>query len=285
MDTPTPKEVVGSGAIVEGADLVSAKASVSSAAKTGFVALLDVLGFRGLITGTEGGNWVTEYLSIVDFNLGLSEVEAVIFSDSIVLTKDGDDAESLHAICWACALLMYFLLESNTPVRGAIAHGSFYRSQFGKSTFVAGRPIVEAYDYETKQDWVGVMLAPSALRAPHGIDWNMVGYEGFNPHDAHKDMKEHIKWRALVQRHRKIPVHSASHGRDTLDGFAIVPCLATTVGDIPISLRKVVGWLDALKLNAPTPEDQRKYAGALEWLNALLEQWAPRASNYANYKP
>ena len=274
-----------SAATVEGENKVVAKASVSSTRKTGFVALIDVLGFRSLITGTAGTGWVTEYLSIVEFNLGLSDVEAVIFSDSIVLTKDGSDAESLHAICWACALLTYFLLENNTPVRGAIAHGDYYRSPFGKSTFVAGRPIVEAYDYETKQDWVGVMLAPSALRAPHQIDCSTVGYEWFDPHEAYKDEQKHIKWKALIQRNPSIPVHSKIHGRDALDGYAIVPCIATTVGDIPIGLRKVIGWLDALKLNAPTPEDQRKYSGALEWLNGLLRQWDARAGNFANYMP
>ena len=35
MTTPTQKEAIGSGAMVEDADLVSAKASVSSAARTG----------------------------------------------------------------------------------------------------------------------------------------------------------------------------------------------------------------------------------------------------------
>jgi hypothetical protein len=35
MDTPTQEEAIGSGASVEGADLFSAKASVSSAARTG----------------------------------------------------------------------------------------------------------------------------------------------------------------------------------------------------------------------------------------------------------
>jgi hypothetical protein len=177
---------------------------------------------------------------------------------------------------------MYFLLDNNTPVRGAIAHGAFYRSPFDKSVFVAGRPIVEAYDYEIKQDWVGVMLTPSALRAPHGIDWNTVGFEQFSAAAAHEKMQEHMKWKALVQRNQRIPVHSQLHVRDSLDGYAIVPCPTGVVSQIPTELHAVVRKLDYLKLNAPTPEDQRNYSEALEWLQELVSQWEPPATAYAH---
>jgi hypothetical protein len=261
---------------------IAGQGIVLKEARTGYVALLDVLGFRGLITGTAGATWVADYLATVNWALDLSDVESVIFSDSIVLTKEGSDADSLHAICNACAMLISHLMDKNIPMRGAIAHGLFYRSPFGKSVFIAGSPIVDAYDYEKKQDWVGVMLARSALQAAHGIDWDAESIRNFSLVDAHKSMAAHMKWRAIVQRCAQIPVHSAQ-GQDFLDGYAIVPCLTTDVDQIANELRRVMKRLDYLKLTASTPEDQRKYVGATKWLNGLAQYWEGHAANYKSY--
>jgi hypothetical protein len=176
--------------------------------RKGYVALLDVLGFRSLITGTAGAEWVAEYLSIVNFVTGLWDLESIVFSDSIVITKEGGGAESLHQVCEACSMLMYELILKDIPVRGAIAYGLYYRSPFDKSVFVAGRPIVDAYDTEKKQDWVGVILDTSAINAPHGVNFGSETIESFSNVPARADIKEHMKWRALVRRYSDIPVKS-----------------------------------------------------------------------------
>lgn len=47
---------------------------------------------------------------------------------------------------------MFNLISANIPVRGAIACVGYVTSRIDNSTFVAGKPIVEAYDYEIRQD-------------------------------------------------------------------------------------------------------------------------------------
>jgi hypothetical protein len=52
----------------------------------------------------------------------------------------------------------------------SIACGDYIMSRIGDSTFVAGKPIIEAYDFEQRQDWVGMMLAPSAIKAAQPLN-------------------------------------------------------------------------------------------------------------------
>jgi hypothetical protein len=104
ITTPTT-EVSGSAVLIAaaGAYAITGQEVGIQEGRTGYVALLDVLGFRSLITGPGGAGWVSEYLGIVRYALNMSDVESVIFSDRIVLTKDGSGADSLYAICHANA--------------------------------------------------------------------------------------------------------------------------------------------------------------------------------------
>jgi hypothetical protein len=63
-----------------------------------------------------------------------------------------------------CAGGVYLLLQNEFAVRGAIALGSFSRSDDPNGTFVAGRAIIEAYNYEKIQDWIGIILSPTVLQ-------------------------------------------------------------------------------------------------------------------------
>ncbi|MFL6603183.1 MAG: hypothetical protein ACJ8R9_17895 [Steroidobacteraceae bacterium] len=111
----------------------------------GYVALLDVLGFSALVANDRGGASLQAYLECLERIFGASsEIDYVVFSDSIVLTLDGPDPIKLLQISRACSRLMSELIEQEIPVRGAIACGEFVRSSVGKSVFVAGRAIVDA---------------------------------------------------------------------------------------------------------------------------------------------
>src|SRR5262245_14073421 len=63
------------------------------------------------------------------------------------------------------------MLEKEIPLRGAIAHGSLTRTKTKNGgVFVAGKPIVDAYRFETVQNWLGVMVAPSVLKKVPNLD-------------------------------------------------------------------------------------------------------------------
>jgi hypothetical protein len=132
----------------------------------GYVAFLDVLGFTAIVRG-ENREPIDRYLECLKTVFEREEnthVDYVVFSDSIVITTHDDSDASLQGLLKRCSGLFGSLLAQGIAVRGAIAHGSFIASKTQSGTFVAGRAIVEAYEFEGKQNWVGIMLAPSVIR-------------------------------------------------------------------------------------------------------------------------
>jgi hypothetical protein len=93
----------------------------------GFVALLDVLGFRSLVSGPSGRSDVERYLNAVEEGIrgkgDTSLVDFVLFSDSVVITTTDEEDRSLLVLLRACSRLFGILLENEIAVRGAISHG------------------------------------------------------------------------------------------------------------------------------------------------------------------
>src|ERR1051325_8865090 len=133
----------------------------------GYVALLDVLGFSALIHGDRDKR-LQRYLETLQSAFEGPDdgatVEYVVFSDSIIVTTENDSEASFVALLRRCSKVFYALLENEFPLRGAISHGDFVRRETkGRGVFVAGKPIVDAYRFEKAQNWVGILIAPTAL--------------------------------------------------------------------------------------------------------------------------
>jgi hypothetical protein len=251
---------------------------------SGYVALLDVLGFRGLIGNDRDNSAILRYLGTVELCLENSGIEGIIFSDSIVLTKRGAEPQHLHALCMLCSRLMFELIRVNIPIRGAISYGDFVRSHFGNSIFLAGKPIVEAYDYEKNQDWVGVVLTRSALNAAQAVDFPSQCTTYVDNTQAFTNANEYLKWKGYVQRCAHIPFHGGTKGeRDSHDGFAVVPGGSTSFHQMVLKLNMVLERIEWLKMLAPTPGDQRKYVGTMEWLRSIRDTWQSRATEEATW--
>jgi hypothetical protein len=134
----------------------------------GYLALLDVLGFASLISRESHLEELERYeecvIKATQTPEATKKVQYVLFSDSIILTTTEDDFESLKAICRSSSYLFHLLLEHEFAVRGAISLGSFSRSEDPNGTFIAGRAIIDAYNFEKVQDWIGIVLCPSILQ-------------------------------------------------------------------------------------------------------------------------
>ena len=130
----------------------------------GYIALLDVLGFSALVGGGTSSERLSAYLACLETASSSNAVNYVVFSDSIVLTAKGFDDTSFIAVARGCANLLAALLAEGIALRGAITFGEIFRSSVGESVFVAGRAVIAAYEYERQQDWVGVMVAPNAVK-------------------------------------------------------------------------------------------------------------------------
>jgi len=182
---------------------------------TGYVALLDILGFSAFIANDSNSQFVNRYLDCLQKALKGIPIESVIFSDSIVLTTKDDVPDSLIAIAEGCSRLMFELLNANIPIRGAISHGEFVRSSVDeKSVFVAGRAVIDAYKFEKKQDWIGIMVAPSALSEVPDLKNLCLLKNTDNPKDFTQDqtfrqeVEPRIKWASFIQKCFSIPFHT-----------------------------------------------------------------------------
>ena len=82
------------------------------------------------------------------------------FSDTFIVYADDDSVESFGAIDNISRWFFYFLITADIPVRGAISCDVFYVDRENDLFF--GEALIEAYEYGEFQDWIGLLLCPSA---------------------------------------------------------------------------------------------------------------------------
>jgi hypothetical protein len=242
--------------------------------KEGFVALLDVLGFSDLAGGDATGERMNRYLECVRDTMRGRGIDYVVFSDSIVLNVKGDDPQPLAAVAGACSQLLGALLNENIALRGAIAFGGFVREAFEGSIFVAGRAVIDAYRFEKHQDWIGVMLAPSAVAQVRDLT-DRCRLSGDGVPMTFKDIEARYPWPAFIQRCYNIPFHASSPFETAdFDGFAVVPTSGVLeAAALRDSIKTAMDRLSWLRVVAPTPDSQRKYQRTLNWISQLQTRW------------
>jgi hypothetical protein len=245
----------------------------------GYVALLDVLGFRGIVAADRDNSVIIKYLQTIQRVLADANVETIVFSDSIVLTRAGETSADLHGLVVVCSALMGTLLCENIAMRGAIAYGKFARSQIRSSAFLAGSPIVEAYDYEQRQDWVGMLLTPSALRQAADVDFSKTCTTSLQGIDGFAHIGKELEWKAYLQRADVMFKGSHAH-----EGFAVVPHAAPSLPGLAKNLNEILERLEWLKLLAPSPSEQSKYINSMRWLRGLRDTWQSRATEYLDWE-
>jgi hypothetical protein len=220
---------------------------------TSYLAFLDVLGFSALVGSDRSGEQIDRYRKSVGDATENLAVKSVVFSDSIVLTTDDPAEESLLVLARATSRLMCNLLHADIPIRGAITHGEFSRSTVGEGVFVAGRALIEAYQWEQKQDWIGVMITPSALRAVPNMKKRC-------PRPDNCDTSSINPWMEVIQHHPTIPFHSSvPYVTPTFDGFALVPTKGESPNHFWYNIQLSIERLESLRMTAPSPESQQKY--------------------------
>jgi hypothetical protein len=244
----------------------------------GYVAFLDVLGFRELLMAEDHERRLRSYLGSM---IGVVRpLDAVVFSDSIVITTADKELVSLLSLVRSVADLMRRFLQDKIAVRGAISCGQFVRQPIGdKGVFVAGRAILDAYSYEQKQDWVGVMLTPKTtdiLRQITNLDALCMPAK-FSDDDLSADPGTKFDWIGCLQRWEKIPFHN----HEKFSGFAVVP--GSDRADPAQSsaepkeraewLGQVLGRLNWLRDAAPDPAAQAKYAASIEFIQSNFDYW------------
>jgi hypothetical protein len=90
-----------------------------------------------------------------------SRLGRVWFSDTFLLYSVDGTLQSYEVLDRSARHFFERLILNEIPVRGAIAYGSAYIDL--EEAVVYGLPIVEAFRYGEAQDWLGLLVCPSAL--------------------------------------------------------------------------------------------------------------------------
>ena len=236
----------------------------------GYLAFLDVLGFSALVA--DGSSRIDSYFESLKRVTEPVDIPFVVFSDSIILTTKGDGEQDLLTLAETCSRLLFDFIEKDICIRGAIAFGSYVRREINDSIFIAGRALIDAYRFEDAQNWVGVMIAPSALRRVPDLGDRCRLEEFATAQDPNSFKAIDTIWPRVIQRCAAIPFHEA--GPSDFRGFAVVPTnedTGPTANSEGISrAMQRLQWLESL---APTPAAQYKYKHTLVWLSRIRSFW------------
>ena len=82
------------------------------------------------------------------------------FSDTFIVYTEDNSKNSFYAIDNISQWFFYFLITAYIPVRGAISCDTFYADRDNDLFF--GEALIEAYEYGELQNWIGLLLCPSA---------------------------------------------------------------------------------------------------------------------------
>jgi hypothetical protein len=245
-----------------------------------FVALFDVLGFSERVEQHGARGLLDSYVEKVlqaaspfQDTLGL-----ILFSDSIVAYTADDKTESFEQVTSFASELLYTLILSGVPVRGAVSHGEIVGSDNREhGNFIAGRPVIEAYRFESQQQWIGVVLTPSVHQRFPDLPArpNFGGLKGEYPSASTELLKAVVK-RLRIQRTQNVPLEPTKGTITTYDGYAIVPTAPFkpqphTTNPVQ-ALEQVLGTLDKLMRRAPEARSQAKYRSTIRWLTEIREE-------------
>jgi hypothetical protein len=129
-----------------------------------FVAFFDILGFSNIVRKRDIkilSTIITEVLlpGIEDSVQGVyipDKVKISNVSDSIILYTIDDSVNSCLLLLIACNKLMSTCFKIQFPLRGAVAYGEF----IADDKHFVGKALVDAVDYEKKQQWSGCLVTP-----------------------------------------------------------------------------------------------------------------------------
>jgi hypothetical protein len=234
--------------------------------KNGYVALFDVLGFSERVMRGAVGEGLDAYVNtVVHISQHGKQLGTILFSDTVVLYTFEDSEDSFNDIIGASCQLFHDLLMADVPVRGAISYGEFLRSEDERhGTVIAGRPIIDAYFYESRQQWIGIMLTPSLLERRQEITNEFCSLGA-------SDGAAIALATLMIQPCSSIPLESVSGQQTAFEGFAIVPLAGNeqTLRAIRDTLDGTRKKLERLKQLAPDARSQAKYQRSLEWLGGV----------------
>ncbi len=123
----------------------------------GFVALYDILGFQSLVENNNLDTVMLTYQQMMECHNIVEYVEiikVINYSDTFLIYTTEVSDRAFKLLLLMSNLLFVAANAHEMPIRGATAVGELYVSD----AVAIGRPIVEAYKSEKKQNWMGCWI-------------------------------------------------------------------------------------------------------------------------------
>lgn len=89
-------------------------------------------------------------------------LEFIVFSDTIVIFAQSVEATAYPWFLSLCKSMANKSIYQELPLQGAISVGTTFTSE--NPTIIMGTAFVEAYEYCEDQNWIGLLLTPSATK-------------------------------------------------------------------------------------------------------------------------
>lgn len=136
----------------------------------GFVALYDILGYKELIMNDDLDRVAQAYkrvkemtttntLKYINYSFNREIIKVHIFSDTFLFYTYEVSDDAFYALLAASHFMFIAALWQRLPIRGATAVGNLYVSD----EIQIGKPIVEAYEKEKKQEWIGCWITQDCI--------------------------------------------------------------------------------------------------------------------------
>ena len=136
--------------------------------KDAWVGVFDILGFKNLVRQADQEfpralltNKLNDLFKVLENDvMQHGQLEYMVFSDTIVIFAPDLEAPSYGWFLLQCRKLMNKSITIRLPLRGAISVGTAFISKL--PLMIIGPSFLEAHEYCEDQNWIGLLLTPSA---------------------------------------------------------------------------------------------------------------------------
>jgi len=144
--------------------------------KNGYIGVFDILGFKGHINNADNKilrtiltDRLAELFIVLESDITEhGQLNYMVFSDTFIVHAPDMNGGSYGWFLKQCKNLIERSIYVRLPLRGAISAGTVFTSD--NPPIIIGQPFVEAYEYCEDQNWIGLLLTPSATTAIRDSD-------------------------------------------------------------------------------------------------------------------
>jgi len=139
-----------------------------------WLACFDILGFKELVSFQDGESLKAEEIKYKyeEAIKHLEDIDYCWFSDTFLMFTRDATQKSCFIIECAVKAFIYDCIHSHIPLRGAISVGNFTRSKDNR--VFMGEAFCEAFEYAEDQDWLGLIVTPSAITKAKSFELNPI---------------------------------------------------------------------------------------------------------------